>query len=262
MKLATKIIIALFVGAITGLLLNLFAPDVFKVLDPYLFTPLGQIFLNLIKMLVVPIVFFSITLGVAGLGDPKKLGRIGAKTITYFLLTTTFAIIIGISLALLIKPGAFGNFEEKDHTHCSFIDRCISTGHGSNLKTSHIKLWRTRHSRELFCLFHERRVYFAGACCCYWRDLDLNRVSEKRRSSLSNPAKNKTAHFSVKIHHTCADSHLFVCFYYVLAFLFGLIFFGTDFDERTGQLFQHTFAVIGSQWVEVINEFLYVFQFV
>lgn len=113
LKLATKIIIALFLGAITGLLLNLFAPNVFKVLDPYLFTPLGQIFLNLIKMLVVPIVFFSITLGVAGLGDPKKLGRIGVKTITYFLLTTTFAIIIGISLALLIKPGAFGDFDTK-----------------------------------------------------------------------------------------------------------------------------------------------------
>ncbi|MEI4789642.1 dicarboxylate/amino acid:cation symporter [Bacillus sp. FJAT-53060] len=113
MKLSTKIIIALIVGAITGLLLNIFAPNVFKVLDPYLFTPLGQIFLNLIKMLVVPIVFFSITLGVAGLGDPKKLGRIGAKSILYFLLTTTFAIIIAMSLALLIKPGSFGTFDTK-----------------------------------------------------------------------------------------------------------------------------------------------------
>lgn len=79
MKLATKIIIALIVGAITGLLLNIFAPNVFKVLDPYLFTPLGQIFLNLIKMLVVPIVFFSITLGVAGLGDPKNWGVLEQK---------------------------------------------------------------------------------------------------------------------------------------------------------------------------------------
>ncbi|WP_255234214.1 dicarboxylate/amino acid:cation symporter [Bacillus altitudinis] len=113
MKLATKIIIALIVGAITGLLLNIFAPNVFKVLDPYLFTPLGQIFLNLIKMLVVPIVFFSITLGVAGLGDPKKLGRIGVKSISYFLLTTTFAIIIAMALALLIKPGSFGSFDTK-----------------------------------------------------------------------------------------------------------------------------------------------------
>ncbi|MFJ5965613.1 dicarboxylate/amino acid:cation symporter [Bacillus sp. NPDC093026] len=113
MKLATKIIIALILGAITGLLLNIFAPNVFKALDPYLFTPLGQIFLNLIKMLVVPIVFFSITLGVAGLGDPKKLGRIGAKSISYFLVTTTFAIIIAMSLALLIKPGSFGSFDTK-----------------------------------------------------------------------------------------------------------------------------------------------------
>ncbi|RAP17944.1 hypothetical protein C2W59_01516 [Bacillus pumilus] len=64
-------------------------------------------------MLVVPIVFFSITLGVAGLGDPKKLGRIGAKSILYFLLTTTFAIIIAMSLALLIKPGSFGSFDTK-----------------------------------------------------------------------------------------------------------------------------------------------------
>ncbi|PGD45430.1 hypothetical protein COM17_05455 [Bacillus altitudinis] len=45
--------------------------------------------------------------------------------------------------------------------------------------------------------------------------------------------------------------YLFV-FYYVFAFLFGLIFFGTDFDESTGRLFLHTFAVIGSQWVEVV----------
>ncbi|MGE6632093.1 dicarboxylate/amino acid:cation symporter [Bacillus sp. NPDC077027] len=111
MKLATKIIIALILGAITGLLLNIYAPNVFKILDPYLFTPLGQIFLNLIKMLVVPIVFFSITLGVAGLGDPKKLGRIGAKSITYFLSTTTLAIIIAMTLALLIKPGSFGTFD-------------------------------------------------------------------------------------------------------------------------------------------------------
>ncbi|WP_416433699.1 cation:dicarboxylate symporter family transporter [Priestia megaterium] len=61
MKLSTKIIIALIAGAVVGVLINAFAP-----LDKYLFTPLGQIFLSLIKMLVVPIVFFSITLGVAG----------------------------------------------------------------------------------------------------------------------------------------------------------------------------------------------------
>ncbi|MED3880160.1 cation:dicarboxylase symporter family transporter [Priestia megaterium] len=91
MKLSTKIIIALIAGAVVGVLINAFAP-----LDKYLFTPLGQIFLSLIKMLVVPIVFFSITLGVAGLGDPKKLGRMGAQTVSCFLVTTTVAIVIGL----------------------------------------------------------------------------------------------------------------------------------------------------------------------
>jgi Na+/H+-dicarboxylate symporter len=111
LKLATKIIIGLIVGAIVGLILNLVSPDLFKTLNTFLFTPLGKIFLNLINMLVVPIVFFSITLGVAGLGDPKKLGRIGFKTITFFLVTTAIAIIIGLTLASVIQPGNIGTFD-------------------------------------------------------------------------------------------------------------------------------------------------------
>ncbi|WP_299087541.1 dicarboxylate/amino acid:cation symporter [uncultured Metabacillus sp.] len=111
MKLATKIIIGLITGAIVGLLLNIFSPDLFGTLNTFLFTPLGKIFLNLINMLVVPIVFFSITLGVAGLGDPKKLGRIGFKTIAFFLVTTAIAIIIGLALAMIIQPGNVGNFD-------------------------------------------------------------------------------------------------------------------------------------------------------
>lgn len=116
MRLATKIIIGLIAGAIVGLILNIVSPDVFKVFDTYLFTPLGQIFLNLINMLVVPIVFFSITLGVAGLGDPKKLGRIGFKTISFFLVTTAIAIIIGLFLAMIIQPGHVGNFNTEGIT--------------------------------------------------------------------------------------------------------------------------------------------------
>ncbi|CAM3513337.1 dicarboxylate/amino acid:cation symporter [Aeromicrobium ponti] len=111
MKLTTKIILGLILGAITGLVLNMAAPELFKIADTWLFGPLGKIFINLISMLVVPIVLFSIILGVAGLGDPKKLGRIGAKTITYFLSTTAIALIIGISLALVIKPGEMGKFD-------------------------------------------------------------------------------------------------------------------------------------------------------
>ncbi|PLR70373.1 MULTISPECIES: dicarboxylate/amino acid:cation symporter [Bacillus] len=111
MKLSTKIIIALIAGGIVGLLLNLYSPDLFETLNIYLFTPLGKIFLNLINMLVVPIVFFSITLGTAGLGDPKKLGRIGLKTISFFLATTCMALIIGIVFAYIFQPGNVGTFD-------------------------------------------------------------------------------------------------------------------------------------------------------
>ncbi|MCA0972559.1 dicarboxylate/amino acid:cation symporter [Halobacillus litoralis] len=105
MKLTGKILLGLLLGAVVGIALHTFAPQWFTTLDTYIFGPLGTIFLNLIKMLVVPIVFFSITLGTASLGDPKKLGRIGGKTIGFFLVTTTIAITIAISLAFIIQPG-------------------------------------------------------------------------------------------------------------------------------------------------------------
>lgn len=111
MKLTTKIILGLLAGAAAGLLLHSFWPDAYDVLDPYVFAPLGKIFLNLISMLVIPIVLFSIILGTAGLGDPKKLGRIGVKTISYFLITTCVAITIGLGLAFIVNPGLAGELD-------------------------------------------------------------------------------------------------------------------------------------------------------
>lgn len=110
-SLTVKVLSGLVLGAIVGLLINLFAPGSFETINTYLFVPLGQIFLSLINMLVVPLVFFSIILGTAGLGDPAKLGRIGFKTITYFLVTTTIAILIGLALAAAIQPGLAGDFD-------------------------------------------------------------------------------------------------------------------------------------------------------
>lgn len=110
-SLTIKVLTGLVLGAIVGLLINLFAPGSFETLNTYVFVPVGQLFLSLINMLVVPLVFFSIVLGTAGLGDPAKLGRIGLKTITYFLVTTTIAIVIGLSLASVIQPGLAGDFD-------------------------------------------------------------------------------------------------------------------------------------------------------
>ncbi|WP_332634372.1 dicarboxylate/amino acid:cation symporter [Halalkalibacter flavus] len=108
MGLTKKIIIALILGVAVGLGFNLFAPGAFVPLDTYVLTPLGQIFLKLITMLVVPLVFFSIVLGTAGMGDTKKLGRIGIKTVGFYLLSTVVALCIAFGVALAIQPGQEG----------------------------------------------------------------------------------------------------------------------------------------------------------
>lgn len=105
-NLSLKIVIALILGIAIGSIFNMFAQSSFVInVDKYVFNVIGQIFLNLIFMLVVPVVFVSIVLGVVGVGDPKLLGGIGLKTIGFFLTTTAIAIIIGITLALVLQPG-------------------------------------------------------------------------------------------------------------------------------------------------------------
>ncbi|MBM7095425.1 dicarboxylate/amino acid:cation symporter [Bacillus sp. H-16] len=111
MKLTRNIIIALILGLFTGIGFNLFAPELFQYADNYAFTPLGTLFINSITMLVVPLVLFSIILGTASVSDPKKLGRIGGKTVGFYLITTAIALGIGLSMAFLIQPGAGGGFE-------------------------------------------------------------------------------------------------------------------------------------------------------
>ena len=110
-SLTKKILIALVLGVVAGIILTFVPESVYSNLNIYLLEPVGQIFINLIMMLVVPIVFVSIVLGTAGLGEPTKLGRIGVKTISFFLATTAIALILSLSLAYLIKPGTEGVFD-------------------------------------------------------------------------------------------------------------------------------------------------------
>ncbi len=67
--------------------------------------PVGDLFLNAINMIIVPLIFFSLIAGITSVSDPSSLGRIGLKSCGAYLITTTFAIIIGLTLATLIKPG-------------------------------------------------------------------------------------------------------------------------------------------------------------
>ncbi len=105
--LTVKIIVALVLGITIGSIFNFYEGAKFvSFTDQYIFNVIGQVFLNLIFMLVVPVVFVSIVLGVIGVGDPKLLGGIGLKTLAFFLTTTALAITLAMCLALIVKPGA------------------------------------------------------------------------------------------------------------------------------------------------------------
>jgi len=96
LELYWKVFIGMGAGVIYALILGDKAMNV---------APLGDMFMRLLKMVIVPLIFFSITSGVAGIGENKSLGRLGAKTFGYYFLTSMLAILIGLSLTNLIQPG-------------------------------------------------------------------------------------------------------------------------------------------------------------
>ena len=100
LSLSIQILIALVAGIIVGLALQ-GNPDI---ANNYI-RPLGTLFLNMIKLLIVPLVFSSLMVGVANMEDVTKLGRIGGKTFVYFFLTTAIAIVIGLVLGNLLNVG-------------------------------------------------------------------------------------------------------------------------------------------------------------
>lgn len=110
-SLAYQILLGLVLGIAVGAIFY-GNPNV----ETYL-QPIGTIFLNLIKMIVVPIIISTLILGVAGTGDMKQLGRLGTKTIVYFEIVTTIAIVFGLLAANIAKPGVgidMGEITETD----------------------------------------------------------------------------------------------------------------------------------------------------
>ena len=107
-NLTTIIFIALIFGAAAGLALNLWAPQGYvrdEVIVNGIFYVIGQGFIRLMQMLVVPLVFCSLVCGSMAIGDTRRLGKVGMKTIAFYLLTTAIAITVAILLASLINPG-------------------------------------------------------------------------------------------------------------------------------------------------------------
>ncbi len=107
-NLTSKIFIAIGLGVLFGVFLNTLEPSSFK--DDFLLGGilklLGTGFLNLIKMLVVPLVFTSLICGASSMNDIKRLGRIGGKTLGFYMITTALAISISLFIAKVINPGS------------------------------------------------------------------------------------------------------------------------------------------------------------
>lgn len=95
-NLLAQILIAFVVAVILGIV---FGPAIDVI------APLGDLFLRLIKFIIAPLILSSLVVGIASTGDPKQLGRIGMKTVSYYLITTAIAVVIGLGFAYLISPG-------------------------------------------------------------------------------------------------------------------------------------------------------------
>jgi len=96
-NLTFQVLVAIILGVIVGAYFPGFAPAAKQISDT---------FIRMITMLIAPIIFCTIVLGIAGMHDMRKVGRVGGKALLYFEIVTTFALVIGITVANLLKPGA------------------------------------------------------------------------------------------------------------------------------------------------------------
>jgi aerobic C4-dicarboxylate transport protein len=100
-RLLTNLTFQVLCAISLGVMLGLVAPDAAKAMKP-----LGDTFVNLVKMIITPVIFLTIVLGIANMSDLKKVGRVGGKALLYFEIVTTFALAIGLVVVNLTKPGA------------------------------------------------------------------------------------------------------------------------------------------------------------
>ena len=103
-----RILVGFVAGAVLGIATHALFPDHPRVeqLVANVTEPLGKLFLRLLILTIVPLIFSSLVLGVTGLGDLRKLGRVGVKTLAYTLIVSAISVVIGLGMANVVKPGA------------------------------------------------------------------------------------------------------------------------------------------------------------
>jgi aerobic C4-dicarboxylate transport protein len=100
--------VQVLIAVALGIVIGAFLPELGKALKP-----LGDAFIKLVKMMIAPIIFCTVVHGVASMSDMKKLGRVGVKTLIYFEVVSTLALVIGLVVVNLLKPGAGFNIDPK-----------------------------------------------------------------------------------------------------------------------------------------------------
>jgi aerobic C4-dicarboxylate transport protein len=106
MKFHRSLYFRVILGIVLGVFLGVLYPHAAASMKP-----LGDGFIKLIRMLIAPIVFFTVVVGIAGIGDMKKLGRVGLKSLLYFEALTTVALLIGLLVVKIVQPGAGMNVD-------------------------------------------------------------------------------------------------------------------------------------------------------
>jgi aerobic C4-dicarboxylate transport protein len=120
LKVVTNLTFWVFIAIAAGIYLGHFFPEQALKMEP-----VGKYFIELIKIFIGPIIFLTIVLGISGMGDLRKVGRIGVKSLLYFEVVTTFALAIGVGVAYLLKPGSI------DRTSLAMQDASKYTGQAS-----------------------------------------------------------------------------------------------------------------------------------
>ena len=106
MKSSKKLTLHIFIALVAGILFGWLLPQYAVKMQP-----LGDLFLRMVKMIIAPLIFATLVVGIAGHGNVKNLGKIGFKTIVYFEIATTIALILGLVMANVLKPGSGFNID-------------------------------------------------------------------------------------------------------------------------------------------------------
>lgn len=163
----SRLTIAIFISLVLGIIVG-WAFPAFAVRTHVL----AEVFLRMVKMIIAPLLFATLVVGIAGHGDVKSLGRLGIKTVAYFEVVTTFALIIGLGFANLFKPGEGMVSLASQHIGLGEITRMASSTHHNSFGEMFLSLFPTSIFQAMsdgnllqivvFCIFFALAICAAG----------------------------------------------------------------------------------------------------